>query len=305
MENQNRHTSNSAFLNLQIVMSTLLIFFLNGLTNGMLLFLIAAGLTIIFGVMGILNFAHGSLYMLGAYLSYSLVVQGKLNFWLALAIAPLIVALVGGILEILFLRRIYKQDVSFQLLLTFAFVLIINDSVRLFWGSAPLTTPLPQILQTSIAILDRTYPVYNLFIIVVAFLVGMGLWLFLSRTRWGKILRAAAQERTMLGVLGINVPRLFTVVFILSAWLGGIAGVLAAPLRTLSLELADQIIIESFIVAIIGGLGSLPGSLLAALTIGQINSFGILIAPAAQVAFPYILMAITLLFRPQGLFHRE
>ena len=228
-----------------------------------------------------------------------------MNFWLALAIAPLIVALVGGILEILFLRRIDKQDVSFQLLLTFAFVLILNDSVRLFWGSAPLTTTPPQLLQTSIVILERTYPVYNLFIIVVAFLVGMGLWLFLSRTPLGKILRAAAQERTMVGVLGINVPRLFTGVFMLSAWLGGIAGVLAAPLRTLSLELADQIIIESFIVAIIGGLGSLPGSLLAALTIGQINSFGILIAPAAQVAFPYILMAITLLFRPQGLFHQE
>ena len=286
-------------------MSTVLIFFLNGLTNGMLLFLIAAGLTIIFGVMGILNFAHGSLYMLGAYLSYSLVVQGKLNFWWALAIAPLIVALVGGILEILFLRRIYKRDVSFQLLLTFAFVLILNDSMRLLWGSAPLTTPTPQLLQTSIELLDRTYPVYNLFIIVVAFVVGMGLWLFFSRTRWGKILRAAAQERIMVGVLGINVPRLFTVVFMLSAWLGGIAGVLAAPLRTLSLELADQIIIESFIVAIIGGLGSLPGSWLAALTIGQINAFGILVAPAAQVAFPYILMAITLLFRPQGLFHRE
>ncbi len=286
-------------------MSTVLIFFLNGLTNGMLLFLIAAGLTIIFGVMGILNFAHGSLYMLGAYLSYSLVVQGKLNFWLALAIAPLIVALIGGILEILFLRRIYQRDVSFQLLLTFAFVLIINDSVRLLWGSAPLTVPLPPLLKTSIAILDHTYPVYNLFIIVIAFVVGIGLWLFLTHTRWGKILRAASQERMMAGALGINVPLLFTVVFMLSAWLGGIGGVLAAPLRTLSPELADQIIIESFIVAIIGGLGSLPGSLIGAITIGQINAFGILVAPAAQIAFPYILMAITLLFRPQGLFYRE
>lgn len=286
-------------------MSTLLILFLNGLTNGMLLFLIAAGLTTIFGVMGILNFAHASLYMLGAYLSFSCVVQGKLSFWLALAIAPLIVALVGGVLEILFLRRIYQQDVSFQLLLTFAFVLIINDSIRLLWGSAPLTTPIPQLLTASIAIFDRNYPVYNLFIIVVAFLVGIGLWMFLTRTRLGKILRAAAQDKTMVGALGINVARLFTVVFMLSAWLGGIAGVLAAPLRTLSLQLADKIIMESFIVAIIGGLGSLPGSLLAALTIGQINAFGIVLAPGAQVAFPYILMAITLLFRPQGLFHRK
>ncbi len=281
---------------------TLVIFALNGLTNGMLLFLIAAGLTLIFGVMGVLNFAHGSLYMLGAYLTFWLVAQGQLNFWVALLIAPLVAALVGGAIEICCLRRIYGQDISFQLLLTFAFVLLLNDMVRLLWGSAPLTTPSPPIFGGTVALFARPYPVYNLVIIFIAPLVGMGLWMFLARTRWGKLVRAAAQDRVMAGALGINVPRLFTLVFMVGAWLAGVAGVLAAPLRTISPAMGDTVIIESFIVAVIGGLGSLPGSLTGALIIGQLNAFGILLSPRAQVAFPFMLMAIALLFRPQGLF---
>ncbi len=281
---------------------TLIIIFLNGLANGMLLFLISAGLTLIFGVMGILNFAHGSFYMLGAYLTFALVVQGKLPLIFALVFAPIIVALLGGIIEVLCLRRIYQQDVSFQLLLTFAFGLIINDFVRLIWGSAPLTIPPPQLWRANIEILERTYPVYNLLIILIAPIVGISLWLLLTRTRFGKIIRASAQNRIMAGALGINVPRLFTVVFMLGAWLGGVAGVLAAPLRTINPALAEQVIIDSFIVSVIGGLGSLPGSLIGALMLGQINAFGILIAPRAQVAFPFILMTITLLIRPRGLF---
>ncbi len=282
--------------------STLVIFFLNGLANGMLLFLIAAGLTLIFGVMGVLNFAHGSLYMLGAYLTFWIVGQGQLNFWLGLVFAPVIVALVGGAMEISCLRRRYGQDVSLQLLLTFAFVLLINDAVRLLWGSAPLITPSPQLFSGTVQIFGQTYPTYNLLIILLGPLVGIGLWLLLKFTRFGKVIRAAAADRIMAGALGINVPRLFTGVFMLGAWLGGVAGVLAAPLRTISPAMGDNVIIESFIVAVIGGLGSLPGSLVGALIIGQLNSFGILIAPRAQVAFPFILMALVLLFRPQGLF---
>ncbi|MDJ0554374.1 MAG: branched-chain amino acid ABC transporter permease [Microcoleaceae cyanobacterium MO_207.B10] len=284
-----------------MTISTFIIFFLNGLTNGMLLFLISAGLTLIFGVMGILNFAHGSLYMLGAYLTFSFVTHG-LNFWLALIFAPLTVAIIGGIIESIFLRRIYHEDISFQLLLTFAFVLLINDLVRLVWGSAPLTTPTPELFAVTVQIFDRPYPAYNLLIIILAPLVGINLWLFLSKTRLGKMMRAVAQDKVMAGALGINVPQLFTLVFMLGAWLGGVAGVLVAPLRTLNPAMADNVIIESFIITVIGGLGSLPGALVGALLLGLINSFGILIAPRAQVAFPFILMAITLLFRPQGLF---
>ena len=282
--------------------TTVLFLVLNGLTNGLLLFLIALGLNLIFGVMGVLNFAHGSLYMLGAYLTFTIVVQGKLSFWLALLIAPLIVALVGGAIEMLCLRRIYGQDVSFQLLLTFAFVLLINDVVRLLWGNLPLTILNPQLFQQTTKILESPYPSYNLFIIFIAPAIGLGLWLLLKRTRWGKLMRAASQDAIMAGALGINVPRLFTMVFILGTWLGGVAGVLAAPLRTINPAMGDNIIIESFIVVVIGGLGNLPGSLVGALIIGQVNSFGILIAQRAQVAFPFILMTIVLLFRPRGLF---
>lgn len=283
-------------------LATAIVLLLNGLANGMLLFLIAVGLTIIFGVMGVLNFAHGSLYMLGAYLTYWIAVGGQLNFWLALAIAPVIVALVGGAIEFFCLRRIYRQDVSFQLLLTFAFVLLINDGVRLLWGSAPLTAPVPEWFAGTVQILDRTYPAYNLLIIVLAPLVGVGLWWVLKGTRFGKAMRAAAKDRLMAGALGINVPRLFGAVFMLGCWLGGVGGVLAAPLRSISPAMGDTVIIDSFIVATIGGLGSLLGSLVGALIIGLVNAFGIVIAPRAQVAFPFILMAIALIFRPQGLF---
>ena len=287
-----------------MAISTLVFFFLNGLTNGMLLFLIAAGLTLIFGVMGVLNFAHGSLYMLGAYLTYWLTVQGQMNFWLALLIAPLLVALVGGAIEMGCLRRIYGQDISFQLLLTFAFVLLINDIVRLLWGSAPLTTPSSQLFEWTLQLFDRSYPAYNLLIILIAPLVVMGLWVFLNRTRWGRRVRATAQDRVMAGALGIDVPRLFTLVFMLGAWLAGVAGGLAAPLRTIGPGMGDTVIIESFMIAVIGGLGRLPGALIGALIIGQFNAFGILIIPRAQVAFPFILMALVLLLRPQGLFGR-
>lgn len=285
--------------------TTLLFFFLNGLTNGLLLFLIALGLNLIFGVMGVLNFAHGSLYMLGAYLTYTIAVQGNLSFWLALIIAPVIVALVGGAIEILCLRPIYGRDVSSQLLLTFAFVLLINDLVRLLWGNLPLTILNPELFQQTTQILGDPYPTYNLFIILITPAIAIGLWLLLKRTRWGKLMRAAARDPVMTGALGINVSRLFTLVFILGTWLAGVAGVLAAPLRTINPAMGDNIIIESFIVVVIGGLGNLPGSLVGALTIGQVNSFGILIAQRAQVAFPFILMTIVLLLRPRGLFGKS
>jgi len=285
--------------------TTLLFFFLNGLSEGLLLFLIALGLNLIFGVMGVLNFAHGSLYMLGAYLTYTIAVQGKLSFWLALIIAPVIVALVGGAIEILCLRPIYGRDVSSQLLLTFAFVLLINDLVRLLWGNLPLTILNPELFQQTTQILGDPYPTYNLFIILITPAIAIGLWLLLKRTRWGKLMRAAARDPVMTGALGINVPRLFTLVFILGTWLAGVAGVLAAPLRTINPAMGDNIIIESFIVVVIGGLGNLPGSLVGALTIGQVNSFGILIAQRAQVAFPFILMTIVLLLRPRGLFGKS
>ena len=286
-------------------LASLLILFLNGLTNGMLLFLISVGLSLIFGVMNILNFAHGSFYMLGVYLTFFVVVQLQFPFIISLMIAPILVAIIGGVLEILLLRKIYHKDTSFQLLLTFALVLIINDLVRLFWGSAPLTVDVPKFLNNSITMFEGNYPTYNLFIITISPIIGLLLWLLLTQTRFGKIIRAASQDPTMTGLLGINVPQLFTFVFMIGVWLSGIAGVLASPLRTVNPAIAEQVIIDSFMVVVIGGLDSLVGSLITALIIGQMNAFGILIFPQAQIAFPFILMALVLLFRPQGLFTKK
>lgn len=282
--------------------SSLVIQLLNGLAQGMLLFLIAVGLSLIFGVMGVLNFAHGALYMFGAYLTYQVAARSGLNYWVALVVAPLVVALVGGAVERLFLRRVYARDVSVQLLLTFAFVLILNELVRVLWGSGPRTVPVPPVLRPTIEILGRRYPVYNLFIIAVGPLVGLALWLILNRTRVGSIVRAASQDRIMAELLGINVPQVYTLVFMAGAWLAAMGGVLAAPLRTLSPAIGDNIIIDSFIVVVVGGLGSFPGAIVGALILGLLNAFGILVAQRAQLAFPFVLMAIILLVRPRGLF---
>ena len=281
---------------------SLLIHLLNGLSQGMLLFLIAVGLSLIFGVMGILNFAHGALYMVGAYLTFQVAVTMGMNYWLAMVIAPLLVAAIGVFMETVFLRRVYSRDVSTQLLLTFAFILIFNDLVRMIWGSGPRTVPPPEILSGSVMIMGRAYPVYNLFIILVAPLVGLALWFALTRTRAGGIVRAAAEDRHMAGLLGINVPWVYTAVFAVGSWLAATGGVLAAPLRTISPAMGDNVIIESFIVAVVGGLGSFPGAFIGALILGLLNAFGIIIAQRWQIAFPFLLMAIILLWRPQGLF---
>lgn len=283
-------------------METTLVFALNGLAQGMLLFLIAVGLSLIFGVMGVLNFAHGALYMLGAYLSFQLVQQWGLGFWPALVIAPLAVGALGAVIEVLFLRRMYGRATVFQLLLTFAFILILDDAVRIVWGSGPRTVPPPALLGGAVPLLSRFYPAYNLFIVALGPVLALVIWLLLNRTSLGRAIRAAAQDREMAAALGLNVPRIFTGVFAFGAALAALGGVLAAPLRSLAPAMGDNIIIESFIVAVIGGLGSFPGALVGALLLGEIGAFGILYAQRAQVAFPFILMAVVLLLRPRGLF---
>ncbi len=285
-------------------METYLIFALNGLAQGMLLFLIAVGLTLIFGVLDVLNFAHGALYMLGAYLTFQVVDRWVPNFWLAVLIAPLLVGVVGAAIEVLFLRRMYRRETVYQLLLTFAFILLLDDSVRIIWGSGPRTVPQPAPLNGPISIGSRFFPAYNLAVIVLGPLVGLAIWLLLARTHVGRTIRAAAQDREMAEALGLNVPRIYTLVFAGGAALAGLGGTLAAPLRTLSPAMGDSIIIESFIVAVVGGLGSFPGALVGALLLGQLGAWGVVnpVVARFQVAFPFILMALVLLMRPRGLF---
>ena len=275
---------------------------LNALSFAMLLFLISVGLSVVFGVLGVINFAHGALYMVGAYVAFQVAGAWDLPFALALVAAPLAVAFIGALLEVAFLRRIYARDVAVQLLMTFAFVLILDDVVRLVWGSGIQTTPRPGWLAGSVSVLGRDYPTYGLFVIVVGPVVAVALWYLIERTPFGRRVRAAASDRDMAAALGVNVPALFTGVFALGAFLAGLGGTLAAPLRSVAPSMGESIIILAFIVVVIGGLGSFPGAVWGALLIGFIGEFGPLWIPRSEEALAFVLMAVVLLVRPTGLF---
>lgn len=277
---------------------------LNGLSWGMLLFLISMGLTIVFGVMGVLNFAHGSLFMLGSYLAMQFV-RWIGSFWVGLFVGPLIVALLAALIERFLIRPIYNRDTSLQLLLTFGVMLILDDGVRLIWGSAYHVVNPPQLLSGTISLFSGTYPVYRIFLVVAGPLVGAVLWAFFALTRWGKILRAAAMDRQMAEIIGVRAPLLFTLVFAFGAWIAALGGVLAAPHQSVGPAMGERIIIESFIVVVIGGMGSFPGAFAGALILGLLNAFGATMLPSLQMALPYILLAVILLTRPRGLFGGE
>lgn len=277
---------------------------LNSLDIGLLLFIIASGLTIIFGVLGILNFAHGALYMLGAYFAFSVVKYLGLPFWIALAVAPLGVAVVAVLIERLLLWRVYDRHITFGLLLTFALLLILDDAVRLVWGAGYQIVDPPALLQGTFSLLGAVYPIYSLFIIFSGIAIGLTVWLLFTRTHIGKTVRAAAIDREMAEAVGIDVSRVYTLVFAFGAGLAALGGVLAAPMRALGPSMGDRIIIESFIVVVIGGLGSFPGALVGALILGFIHGFGGRWLPDFDIVLPYVGMALVLLLRPQGLLGR-
>jgi branched-chain amino acid transport system permease protein len=277
---------------------------LNGLSWGMLLFLISMGLTTVFGVMGVLNFAHGSLFMLGAYLCMQCV-RWFASYWIGLLAAPIAVAVLAVLIERFLLRPVYDRDLSFQLLLTFGVMLFLDDGVRLVWGPAYHVVNPPALLSGVIPLLSQTYPVYRLFLVILGPLVGIVLWMFFSLTMWGKKIRAAAMDRETAETVGINVPALFTAVFAFGAWLAAVGGALAAPHQSVGPAMGEVIIIESFIVVVIGGMGSFPGAFVGSLILGIMGSFGTTLVPDLQMALPYILLAVVLLTRPRGLFGTE
>ena len=277
---------------------------LNGLSWGMLLFLISVGLTTVFGVMGVLNFAHGSLFMLGAYLGMQCV-RWFGSFWLGLLIAPPVTAVVAALIERFLLRPVYGRDVSFQLLLTFGLMLFLDDSVRLIWGPAYHVVNPPPLLDGVVHIFSQSYPTYRIFLVVLGPVVGAALWAFFTFTRWGKVLRAAAMDREMAEIIGVRVPVTFTAVFAFGAWLAALGGALAAPHQSVGPAMGERIIIESFIVVVIGGMGSFPGAFIGALILGLLNAFATTLLPDVQMALPYILLAFVLLARPRGLFGEE
>jgi branched-chain amino acid transport system permease protein len=273
---------------------------LHGLVYGMLLFLVASGLTLIFGMMGVLNFAHGALYMLGAYFSWS-ILQWTGQFWLCLLLAPVAVALAGMIIERFFLRRVHAFGHAHELLLTFGMAYIIEELVKIFWGNEPLRVILPAILSGSVPLLGVQYPVYRLFILAVSVLVFILMFFILFKTRAGIIVRAAVANMRMVNALGFNVPLVFLLLFGMGAWLAGLAGVIGGPYLITNPAMASTIIIDLFVVVVVGGLGSIQGALVASLLIGQLQSIGILILPQFAIFFEFLLMALVLIFRPHGL----
>ncbi len=285
-------------------MDAFLVNLLNGLSWGMLLFLISVGLTTVFGVLGVLNFAHGSFFMLGAYLCMQ-AMRWFPSFWLGVAAAPVAVALLGAGVERWLLRRVYVRDVSFQLLLTFAVLLVLDDGVRLVWGPGYHVVDPPPVLSGVVSVLGRSYPVYRLFLVAAGPAVGLALWVFFRFSRWGKVIRAAAMDREMAEGVGIRVPALFTAVFAFGTWLAALGGALAAPHQSVGPAMGERIIIESFIVVVVGGLGSFPGAFAGALLLGLFESFGTVFAGRAQMALPYLVLALVLLVRPRGLFGQE
>ncbi len=289
--------------------------FLNGLAEASSLFLVAAGLSLIFGVSRIVNFAHGSLYMLGIYIAYTMVQQfgqGPYGFWAGLIAAALVVGALGALVEMALLRRLYKAPEMFQLLATFALVLVFNDAALWLWGPDDLLGPLAPGLNGAVQIFDRYLPVYDLALMAIGPAVLLALWLLLTRTRWGTLIRAATQDREMLGALGVNQAWLFTGVFALGAFLAGLGGALQIPRQPASLMLDLSVIGDAFVVVVVGGMGSIPGAYLAALIIAQLKALcialGVIDIAGVSIAFPkltlvveFIFMAFVLVLRPWGL----
>jgi len=272
-------------------METLAFQGLVGLSVSMYLWLLAAGLTIVFGVLGVLNFAHGSLFMLGAYFAFTYYGLWGVNFWLAIAMSLLSVGVVGYFMERFFLRHIYHMDHAFQLLLTFGFILIFDDAVKMIWGGVAKIPPMPSFFEGTVSVVGRPFPVYNLFIIGAGVAVAIVVWLLFEKTWWGKMVRASASDREMASAIGINIPML-----------AALGGALGTPVRVVAPGIGSAMIIQAFIITVIGGLGNLKGAFVGALIVGTVSAYGILLFPVFELFLIFLIMAVVLMVKPQGLF---
>ena len=288
-------------------MDFLAVQFLTGLAGASSLFLVSAGLTVIFGVTRVVNFAHGSLYMLGAYLGWTILAQFPRTpafFVLGLALAALAVAAIGLLLEMSLLRRIYRAPELLQLLATFGVVLMTQDVVLRIWGPDDHSIPRPPWLRGFVTVLGQRFPIYDLALIAAGPLVLGALWLLFRRTRWGTLVRAATEDRDMVGALGVDERVLFTSVFALSAGLAGLGGALALPDQSANLQMDLAVITDAFVVVVVGGLGSLPGAFLASVLIALLQAFGVLLLPRFTQILVFVAMAAVLIVRPNGLLGR-
>ena len=277
---------------------------LNALSQAALLFFLGCGLTLIFGIMRIVNFAHGAFFMLGAYVGYS-TVHWTGNFWLALIVAPIAVGGFGAAFELGILRRLYGRDGHAFLMVTFGLTLIMGEAIRLIWGVEALQVKPPESLSDIVFILDEPFPVYRLFLAGSGVVVALVIWQFLERTRLGLLIRATSQNAEMVHALGTDVALVRSAVFGIGCGLAGIGGVMAAPLVTASLGMAPNAVIDTFVIVIIGGMGSFLGSLIGALLVAFVQVFGTYYFPDFALAFMYLIMLTVLVVRPGGLLGKE
>src|SRR5664279_5445400 len=278
--------------------------FLTGLASAASLFLVASGLSIIFGVTRIVNFAHGAFYMLGAYMAFTLTERfsGAFGFWVGIVVAALIVAVVGVLVEMVLLRRIYHAPELFQLLATFGLTLMVEDLVVLIWGPSDLLGRRAPGFKGAVDFFGQNVPSYDLVLIALGPVVLGGLWLLFQRTRWGTLVRAATQDRDMVAALGVNQKWLFTSVFALGVFLAALGGALQIPRDAVHHAMDLRIIVDVFVVVVIGGLGSIVGAFVAAVLVSELNAFGILIFPKISIILVFLVMAVVLIVRPWGLF---
>lgn len=271
----------------------------NGLVYGALLIVMCSGLALIYGLRRVVNFSHGALYMLGAYIGYSIAAHS--NFWVALAVVPLVMGVIGVLLDRYGLRLLQDRDPLSVVLVTFGLLLIIEDVVHTTWGKGALSLGIPEALNTSVDLLGTTVPAYRIFVMGVGFLVAIGLSLWLRCSRVGLFVRAASTDPTTTAMQGVNTDALSAGVVGLGTALAGLAGVVAAPFLSLSPSMSADVLIDSFVVVVIGGLGSLAGAFVAALILGVAQAFGAVYLPDATVLLPFVLMVAVLIWKPAGL----
>ena len=294
--------------------NTFLIQLLNGVQYGLLLFLVSSGLTLVFGIMGIINVAHGSFYMIGAYLAWSLAAQMG-SFWVALPAAIALSVAIGVLLEWLVVRWLYKRDHLYQVLCTYGLILVFEELRSVLWGDDVRSLPVPALLNHSIPLTDTlSYPVYRLGISVVCIAVAVGLYYVIQKTRLGMTIRAGASNRDMVQSLGINIGLVYRIVFAAGIALAAFAGMIAAPVSAVAPGMGNHVLIICFVVVVIGGLGSVKGALVASLLIGLVDTFGkvlqfevagLKLLPELSSMTVYVLMAVVLLWRPEGLFGKK
>ena len=284
-------------------LSLIVVQLLNGVQLGLMLFLMASGLTLVLGMMSFINLAHGSFYMIGAFIASSLLAWTG-NFMLSLLVAVAGAGIVGLFLEIGMLRKVYQQSHLQHVLITFGLILVFNELARLIWGPFPVPLPVPALLAGSVEILPGiTYPTFRLAILFVGLAVAAALYVVITHTRSGMWVRAGASDRTMAGAIGVDIELMFSLLFGMGSALAGLAGVMAGPILTVQVGIGEPILILSLVVTVIGGIGSIRGAFLAALLVGVIDTFGrILFPPAIGSMMIFLLMAVILACRPQGLF---